>query len=135
MIARTRYSLVIAVATILITLCFAEVMRGEDPVMANREALARDLTNLALRAQDFYHRPLSKGGGQGSFVLLTADLPGMAKLTSKVINSNGTYSIWMAGTATQVVLSGRGTQKGSDGSPLYFHIQVFADSMYMTFNN
>jgi hypothetical protein len=59
----------------------------------------------------------------------------MAKLTSKAVNSNGAYSILTAGTATQVVLKGLGTQKGTDGIPLNFDITVFADSTYMTFNN
>jgi hypothetical protein len=110
-------------------------MRGEDPVTANREALTRDLTNLALRAQDFYHRPYSKGGGQGSFVWLTADASGLARLTPKPMSSNGWFSILTAGTATSVVLRGLGTQRGTDGNPLIFDITVLADSTSIVFNN
>ena len=124
-----------AIAVALMTLCGVEITRGEDPVMANREALARDLTNLALRAQDFYYRPTAKGGGHGSFGLLTADAAGLSRLTSKATNSNGTYYINTAGTSISVEISGLGTMKGTDGNPLNFDIQVFADSTYMTFNN
>jgi hypothetical protein len=132
---RVQNLVLIPIAAVLITLCCAGVVRGEDPAMANKEAVTRDLTNLALRAQDFYHRPAAKGGGQGSFALLTADAAGLAKLTSKPTNSNGTYSIMTAGTATSVVIRGTGTAKGTDGNYLCIDIVVFADSSYMIFNN
>jgi len=133
--AHFQYFVFAAIAVILITTCCVEVMRAEDPTMANREALARDLANLALRAQDYYHRPSSKGGGGGSFVLLTADAAGLSRLTSKVTNSNGTYQISTAGTATSVVITGNGTMKGTDGNPLDFDMTVFADSMSLIINN
>ena len=77
---RTQYTVLMAITATLITLCWVEVMRGEDPRSANKEALTRDLMNLALRAQDYYHRPQSRGGGQESFVELTANYDGLAKL-------------------------------------------------------
>src|SRR5437867_9112345 len=113
---RTQYTVLMAIAATLITLCWVEVMRGEDPRTANKEALTRDLMNLALRAQDYYRRPHSKLGGEGSFVLLTSNADGLAKLTSKPSNSNGTFSIMTAGDATHVVLHAVGTQIGADGN-------------------
>lgn len=127
--SRVQWLVLIAIGAILITLCCVEVMRGEDPRSANKEALARDLQNLALRAQDYYHRPISKVGGQGSFTGLT-----LAKLTSKPTNANGYFSISTV-SATCAVLHGIGTQKGTDGALLSVDIQVFADSTYMQFNN
>jgi hypothetical protein len=133
--SRVQWLMLIAIGAFLITLCCVEVMRGEDPRSANKEALARDLQNLALRAQDYYSRPMSKGGGQGSFTGLTADAAGLAKLTSKATNADGTFSILTAGNATSIELQGIGTQIGTDGCLLSVDLQVFADSTYMTFNN
>ena len=67
--------------------------------------------------------------------MLTADAAGLANLTSKPTNSNGTYQISTAGHATSVVLRGLGTQKGSDGTLLSFDITVLADSTSIVFNN
>ncbi|HCV44225.1 MAG TPA: hypothetical protein DGH68_12125 [Bacteroidetes bacterium] len=133
--SRVQWLVLIAIGAILITLCCVEVMRGEDPRSANKEALARDLSNLALRAQDYYHRPISKGGGQGTFTGLTCDAAGLAKLTSKGMNVDGTFSILTAGCGTSVELQAVGTQLGTDGSLIFIRIDVFADSTYITFCN
>jgi hypothetical protein len=131
---RVQNLVLISIAAVMVTLCCVEVVRGEDPAMSNREAVTRDLTNLALRAQDFYYRPTAKGGGQGSFVLLTAST-GIHMLASKPTNSNGTYWILTAGTATSVVLHGQGTARGTDGNSISIDMQVFADSTSVWFNN
>ena len=132
---RVQWLVLIAIAALLVSLCWVEVMRGEDPITANKEALVKDLTNLALRAQDYYHLPLSKGGGQGSFCGLTANSAGLAKLTSKPANGDGTFAIHTAGDGTTVELWGFGTQKGTDGCLLLVTILIFADSTYVTFTN
>jgi hypothetical protein len=131
---RIRYLVLTATASFAIAICCVEVMRGEDPVMANKEAVTKDLTILALRAQDFYHRPASKGGGQGSFVLLDAGI-GFSKLASKPVNPNGTYSILTAGTATEVVIHGQGTERGTNGVSLSIDMHVLPDSTWCVFNN
>ena len=132
---RIQYIVLIAIAATLIMLCRVEVMRGEDPRSANKEALTRDLTNLAYRAQDYSRRPASKGGGEGSFAGLTANAAGLAKLTSKATNSNGTFSISTAGSAVTVVLHASGTQMGTDGAYLSIDATVLPDSISITYNN
>lgn len=133
---RTQWVVLIAIAALLLSLCLVEVMRGEDPRTANREALALDLTHLALRAQDYYHRPVSTGGGQGTFIGLNADATGLSKLTSRPRNTNGTFAIVMAGDARSVALMGVGDQKGADGVCfIKLTMMVFADSMALTENN
>ncbi len=122
----------ITIATIVITMCGVDVMLGGDPRMANREALTKDLTNLALRAQDYYHRPLSKWGGGGTFAGLTADASGFAKLSSKQINSNGTLSIAIAGSATSITIHGVGTEN-VNGVLVSADIKVMADSTYVSY--
>jgi hypothetical protein len=120
---------------ILISVLFAGALFGGDPRWANREAVTKDLGNLALRAQDYYRRPFSKGGGQGSFTGLSADASGLAKLTSNGITKNGFYSIITAGYATSVELRGIGTQLGNDGSWINITMLVFADSTALRYNN
>src|SRR5438093_1345166 len=131
---RTQYTALMAIAATLITLCRVEVMRGEDLRAANKEALTRDLMNLALRAQDYYHRPYSRGGGQGSFQWLTANYAGLSRLTSTSFTPSGLFGILYSGTATSVVLIAYGTQLGTDGNLLRIEITVFADSTSITFH-
>ncbi len=123
----------IVIATIVITMCGVDVMLGGDPRMANLEALTKDLRNLALRAQDYYRRPQSKGGGGGTFTGLTADAAGIRKLTFKDINANGTYFIAVAGSATSVTIHGVGTQIANDGVLVSADIKVMADSAYVSY--
>jgi len=123
--------LLLAGVVLAIVLCYLVAFTGDNPRTANREAVMRDLTNLAIRAQDYYRRPMALGGGQGSFAAMTADATGLAKLTSKPINANGTYSIAVSGTATEMVLKGIGTEKGLDGISLVdINMHVLADSMW-----
>lgn len=95
----------------------------------NREAVKNDLLNLASRAQQFYRRPAVLGGGGNSFVGLTADAAGYAKISSMDTNANGSYAIINAGTATTVVFRGIGVEIGNDGTnPVMVTMDVFADS-------
>jgi hypothetical protein len=108
---------------------------GDDAAQASRIAVQTELISLATKAQQFYFRPATRGGGQGSFVLLDAGGTGLSKLTSNPTNSNGTYSVLTAGTATSVVLHGQGTEMGTDGNYVSVDIVVFADSLALTVNN
>ena len=102
---------------------------------SNLEAVTSDLVNLASRAQQFYIKPGSLGGGN-SFSALTADDAGINKLTPNASNDNGTYSISTAGNGTSVTLQGVGTQDGDgDGTNCTVRIAVFADSLATTVVN
>jgi hypothetical protein len=76
---------------------------------ANRNAIIKDLTTLAMKAQEYYKKPASLGGGGNSFVGFT--IP-----TGLGTNANGTFTISTAGTATTIVFQGVGTETGNDGS-------------------
>ncbi len=103
---------------------------------SNLEAVTGDLLYLASRAQQFYGKPASLGGGSSSFSGLTANDAGIAKLTPKVSNDNGTYSISTAGNGTSVTLQGVGKQDGDgDGTNCTVQIAVFADSLATTVVN
>src|SRR4030042_3669825 len=87
-------------------------MFTDNATSANRDAVTNDLVNRASRAQQYYRRPSSMGGGEGSFTGLTFD-----KLSSKPSNSNGRYLINGAVAATQVKLRGVGREKSNATDP------------------
>ncbi len=101
-------------------------MFSDNAVSANRDAVSDDLISLAGRAQQYYHRSKTEGGGGNSFIGLTADAAGLQKLTSLPDgkDGNGTYSIIVAGTANAVALEGIGLETASDGSPVTMEIYV-----------
>ena len=83
---------------------------SDSAINANRDALANDLANLASRAQQYYHRPTSLGGGGESFDGLNL----ITQLTNKPQNANGSYSIEVPGSGkglnALVVIKGVGNE-------------------------
>jgi len=89
----------------------------------NRTLVIADLKTLASKAQHYYSRPETMGGGSNSFVGLTPDARGIGLLagTAFTDNANGTYTISApGGTATQVVIHGVGkVGLGDETFPTY----------------
>jgi Tfp pilus assembly protein PilE len=123
--------IILGVIVVGIAVAVGITMFTDNAVSANKDAVTNDLVNLASRAQQYYRRPTALGGGQGSFVGIDA----LSKLTSKPTNSNGTYALVGVGTATQVVIHGQGTEKGTDGAYLSITMTVLADSTSVAFAN
>ena len=97
-------------------------MFQDNAVDHNRSVVIADLKTLASKAQHYYSRPSTMGGGNKSFVGLTADARGIGLLagTAFTNNANGTYTIITDGTATQVVIQGVGKVVMEDGTyPTY----------------
>jgi len=124
--------IILGVIVVGIAVAVGITMFTDNAVSANKDAVVNDLVNLASRAQQYYRRPQALGGGGGTFVGLTQDAAGLAKLTSKAINSNGTYSISGAGTATEVTIHGVGTES-INGVPIAATMKAMPDSTYVTF--
>jgi len=78
----------------------------DHAIHMNRESLGNDLLNMAARAHEYYRKPQTVGGGGRSFVGLTKDAAGLAKLSRNPVNDNGSYSIFTAGTSSMVELEG-----------------------------
>ncbi len=94
-------------------------MFNESAANANLDAVSNDLLNLASRAQQYYRKPTSMGGGGKSFTGLTADAAGIAQLTSNPVNDNGTVSISVAGNDSLVTIQGLGVEDADkDGDPV-----------------
>jgi Tfp pilus assembly protein PilE len=120
--------IILGVIVVGIAVAVGITMFTDNAISANRDAVTNDLVNLSSRAQQYYRRPTSLGGGGNSFSGLTADGSGLQKLTAKPSNANGTYSIITAGTSTLVVLKGVGTEKGNNGTaPVEVEAHVFSD--------
>ena len=131
--------IILGVIVVGIAVAVGITMFSDNAVSANRDAVSNDLVNLAARAQQFYRRPAALGGGGNSFVGLSADAAGLAKLTNMGggKNANGTYSVQTAGTANQVVIQGVGTETVSGGN--YVTMRIIArdagrtDSLYQVY--
>ena len=110
--------IILGVIIVGIAVAVGITMFQDNAVDQNRSAVIADLTTLAAKAQQYYAKPTTLGGGGNSFVGLTADATGLGDLafTAFTTNANGAYTIKTAGTATSVVLHGVGTTALSDGT-------------------
>lgn len=117
--------IVLGVIIVGIAVAVGITMFGEQSASANLDAVVGDLQRLAARAHQYYIKPTSMAGGGKSFVGLTADVAGIAKLTAAADNDNGTYTVSTAGTATAVVLQGVGKEDG-DGDGTYVTVYMYA---------
>jgi hypothetical protein len=129
------YLLVLVLVILGLAVTIGIAMFQDNSSSANRDAVAHDLLNFAARAHEYYRRPAVHNGGGGSYAGLTADAEGLAKVTNLPggRNGNGIYTIQSAGTATQVVVQGVGTEVLQDGNPVTMRIlirEMLADSLY-----
>ncbi len=104
-------AIIVGIATVV-----GITMFNENAANANLDAVSNDLLNIASRAQQYFRKPTSMGGGGKSFTGLTADAAGIAKLTSTPTNDNGTLSISTAGNDTLVVIQGVGVEDADGNS-------------------
>jgi len=122
--------IVLIIVVVGIAVVVASQMFGENIANANLQAVTNDLMNLSSEARRYFLKPALFGGGDGSFVGLTADAEGMAKISTRSTNDNGIYSIITAGNATSVTLQGIGKEDGDgDGSNCIVQVTVFADDL------
>jgi hypothetical protein len=120
--------LLIAVGLVIVGIMVAVgiTMFHDQAASTNRDEVANDLAHFAAVARSYYRRPSVYGGGNYSFRGLT-----MAKITSRPLNENGTYSMSpdpVNGTPDHITLTGVGTESGLDGSNVRVVMNVFADS-------
>lgn len=110
--------IILGVIIVGIAVAVGITMFQDNAISANKDSVVNDLVQLAAKAQQFYRRPTSLGGGGNSYTTLTADSVGMAMLVSPAFssNDNGKYFITTAGDATQLVLTGYGRSQNADGT-------------------
>ena len=103
--------LVLAVIIVGIAIVVGITMFNAQAASANLDAVTNDLMDLGSRAQQYYIRPLSMGGGGGSFTNLEIGhlWPAVVGAT-QVTNDNGTYTTTTGGQT--ITITGVGTQDG-----------------------
>ena len=121
--------LIIAIAMVVLAVAVAVGVSlfRDQAASSNRDELAIDLAQLGVRAQAFFRRPSTLGGGGASFGGLS-----MSRLTTSSSNMNGTYSLNpdpVPNGTSSIKLVGIGTECAPDGSPVKVVMNVFADSM------
>jgi hypothetical protein len=131
--------LLIILGTVIVgvAVAVAIVMFQDNAITKNKEAMTNDLLQLAVKAQQYYYRPIAMGGGSHSFVGLTADAAGLLKIASTNFtdNANGKYSISVAGDANQVVFMGIGNVELDDGSYSTLTLLVKPEGQVLTIVN
>lgn len=138
--------IILGVIVVGIAVAVGITMFTDNAISANRDAVSNDLVNLAARAQQYYRRPTSLGGGGGQFTGLTADQPGFAKLSNIPWgsnsanlqtggnNANGCYTISAAGTQTTLQLQGIGTEKiGTQYVTMQMYVFPDRDSLVLIY--
>jgi Tfp pilus assembly protein PilE len=132
--------IILGVIVVGIAVAVGITMFQDNAVSANRDAVVNDLVNLAARAQQFYRRPTSLGGGQNSFLGLSGT-GGISKLVNVPTsaaswnNANGTYTITSA-IDSFVIVEGLGNEIGNDGAAkVKVTMTVRATSTVTTVNN
>lgn len=87
----------------------------------NRDAVANDLVHASSIAQMYRKKPMSQGGGGGSFIGF--DLRTAIKALQ---NNNGIFTVTGTVTDSLIVIEGTGTQPGYDNAlPVKVSIRVY----------
>ncbi len=116
--------LILAAIIVGIAIVVGINMFGQNAVQANQDAVTQDVLTIASRAQGWYRRPTSMGGGGKAFTGCT-----LALLNFPPSNDNGTYAPGTI-TPTTFEIIGTGTEDGGGAAtPLQVKVTVFADSV------
>lgn len=126
--------IILGVIVVGIAVAVGITMFSQNAVSANRDAVVNDLVNFAARAQQYYRRPTTLGGGQGSFTgLLSSHI--FNSNTTPWTNANGSYTLG-AVTATTAIITGTGTETGNNGTgPVAVTATAYRDSVTMVPTN
>jgi hypothetical protein len=129
--------IILGVIVVGIAVAVGITMFTDNATSANRDAVVNDLVNLSARAQQYYRRPTTLGGGGNVFTGCTlSDLVTVAAGATSYVNANGSYSIVGAVTDSLVTLEGQGNEIGNDGSgKVKVTMEVRAGRTQTTINN
>ena len=100
-------------------------MFSSSATQANQDAVLQDCMNIAARAQEWYRKPASMGGGGRSFTGVTLPL-----LNIKASNENTSAPYALTPAAQALTILGTGVE----GSPTVLTVTVVAhpDSIFST---
>ena len=125
--------IILGVIIIGVTIAVGITVFDDSLVTNNRDAVQNDLMALSVYAREYYNKPIIAGGGGHSFVGLTADAAGQAKIAplNSWSNENGTYSISTAGDVGLVIITGVGKVKLPTGQYPTYDCRVRARKILM----
>ena len=98
-------------------------MFASSATQANQDAVLQDCLNIAARAQEWYRKPISIGGGGRVFTGITLPL-----LNIKVTNENTSAPYALTPAAQSLTIVGTGVE----GSPLVVTVVAAPDSITST---
>jgi hypothetical protein len=102
------------------------VLMSDQSSSTNRDNLSADLVSIGVRAQSYYRKPASYGGGEHSFVGFTID-----KILRDTATANGSFSL-VGSPAGQgpVRIHATGRNTGNDQiNPLKIEMLVYPDTI------
>ena len=108
--------IVLAVIIVGIAVAVGISQLGESALAGNRDALTLDCQTVVSKAQGWYRKPVSLGGGGSSFTNFT-----LATAGTDSINANGTISVVTASAGTFTVKC-TGTEDVTPGTRVYVQL-------------
>ena len=98
-------------------------MFASSAVQANQDAIMQDCLHIAARAQEWFRKPTSMGGGNRSFDSITMTL---LNLPTTNANTSAPFALTSRDTALEIL----GT--GTEGTPLTVRVVVGASGIDTT---
>ena len=118
--------IILGVIIVGIAVAVGITMFQDNALSATRDAMTADLVNLASKAQQYYRKPASLGGGGNSFGGITA--LSVIVGTNVSNNDNALYTISATGTAGMTILGVGKTEISAGSFPQ--HQVIVAPSTY-----
>ncbi|MDL1891279.1 hypothetical protein FBQ87_00105 [Sphingobacteriales bacterium CHB3] len=121
--------LILGVCLLGITASASIIMVQTDHDSFERHVIDTDFRELEVRARAYRSRSFEEGGGDGTFIGLTATPQGIEKLTQNRFTPYAEYSIVKSGNSRSVQIACIGYSPGKNPrKPIHMVMTVYADS-------
>ena len=128
--------LLLAVCILGIVMSVGIITKQKEILPNSRSHIIEELTGIAERAQSFYRKPVEAGGGNGSFLRLTATTNGICKLTTKATTPFADYFLPKTNSGSYVRLIAIGFEPGINPNlPVRVTMTVWAESTRVSILN
>ncbi len=128
--------LILAVCIIGIAVSVGVIKAQQGDLDDRRDVVIEELERLASKAQEYYRRPLHEGGGDGSFLRLTARPGGIKSLMDAPSTKYGDFFVKMSRASSHLQLIGVGLDRGLDPHyPVRIIMTVWPENTSVTILN
>ena len=106
--------IILGVIIVGIAVAVGITMFQDNAISANKDAVINDLVQISAKAQQYFRKPTSLGGGGNTYNGLST----ISTLVSSTFsnNDNGLYSVSTAGNDTIVEFTGTGKSQNPDAT-------------------